>query len=59
MLPLEQCADLLASGLLVDLTPALHLDVSLHWHAWRIQPARLERLGAALVKGARSVLLPS
>jgi LysR family transcriptional regulator (chromosome initiation inhibitor) len=56
MLPLEQCSALLAAGLLVDLTPALHLDVSLHWHAWRIQPPRLERMGAALVKGARTVL---
>ena len=57
MLPLEQCADLLAAGQLVDLTPDLHMDVSLHWHAWRIQPPRLERMGAALVKGARAVLL--
>jgi LysR family transcriptional regulator (chromosome initiation inhibitor) len=56
MLPLEQCSALLAAGLLVDLTPALHLDVSLHWHAWRIQPPRLERMAAALVKGARTVL---
>jgi LysR family transcriptional regulator (chromosome initiation inhibitor) len=57
MLPLEQCAALLQSGVLVDLTPNLHLDVALHWHAWRIQPPRLERMGAALVKGARGVLL--
>jgi LysR family transcriptional regulator (chromosome initiation inhibitor) len=35
------------------------MDVSLHWHAWRIQPPRLERMGAALVKGARAVLLQS
>jgi LysR family transcriptional regulator (chromosome initiation inhibitor) len=59
MLPLEQCAAMLAAGQLVDLTPHLHMDVSLHWHAWRIQPPRLERMGAALVKGARAVLLPS
>jgi LysR family transcriptional regulator (chromosome initiation inhibitor) len=59
LLPLEQCAELLKAGVLVDLTPDLHLDVSLHWHAWRIQPPRLERMGAALVKGARAVLLPS
>jgi LysR family transcriptional regulator (chromosome initiation inhibitor) len=57
LLPLEQCAGLLAAGQLVDLTPHLHLDVSLHWHAWRIQPPRLERMGAALVKGARGVLI--
>jgi LysR family transcriptional regulator (chromosome initiation inhibitor) len=58
MLPLEQCAGMLASGELVDLAPALHADVPLYWHAWRIQPARLERMGAALVKAARAVLLP-
>jgi LysR family transcriptional regulator (chromosome initiation inhibitor) len=58
LLPLEQCAAMLASGELVDLTPDLHLDVPLYWHAWRIQPPRLERMGAALVKGAREVLLP-
>jgi LysR family transcriptional regulator (chromosome initiation inhibitor) len=58
MLPLEQCAEMLASGELVDLAPALHVDVPLYWHAWRIQPARLERMGAALVKAARAVLLP-
>jgi LysR family transcriptional regulator (chromosome initiation inhibitor) len=57
LLPLEQCADMLASGVLVDLTPHLHVDVALYWHAWRIQPPRLERMGAALVKGARAVLL--
>ncbi|MDN4058403.1 LysR family transcriptional regulator ArgP [Massilia sp. YIM B02769] len=58
MLPQEQCAALLHSGELVDLTPALHVDVPLHWHAWRIQPPRIERMGAALVKAARAVLLP-
>jgi LysR family transcriptional regulator (chromosome initiation inhibitor) len=57
MLPLEQCAAMLQAGQLVDLTPSLHMDVSLHWHAWRIQPPRLERMGAVLVKGARAVLL--
>jgi LysR family transcriptional regulator (chromosome initiation inhibitor) len=59
MLPLEQCAAMLQAGQLVDLTPHLHMDVSLHWHAWRIQPPRLERMGTALVKGARAVLLQS
>jgi LysR family transcriptional regulator (chromosome initiation inhibitor) len=50
---------LAASGALVDLTPDRFVDVALYWHAWRIQPPRLERMGAALVKGARAVLLPS
>lgn len=58
MLPLEQCAQMLDSGALVDLAPRLHVDVPLYWHAWRIQPARLERMGAALIKAARQVLLP-
>lgn len=58
MLPMEQCAPLLASGDLVDLTPDEYLDVPLYWHAWRIQPPRLERMGAALVKAARGVLMP-
>src|SRR6059058_3915844 len=58
MLPLEQCAALLATKDLVDLAPDLHVDVPLYWHAWRIQPARLERMGAALVKAARAALLP-
>ncbi|MGF6271879.1 LysR family transcriptional regulator (chromosome initiation inhibitor) [Massilia sp. UYP11] len=58
MLPQEQCGALLETGELVDLAPALYHDVPLYWHAWRIQPPRLERMGAALVKAARGVLLP-
>lgn len=58
MLPHEQCAALLASGELVDLSPAIAHDVPLYWHAWRIQPPRLERMGAALLKAAQAVLLP-
>ena len=58
LLPQEQCAASLATGELVDLTPHLQVDVPLYWHAWRIQPPRLERMGAALVRSARAVLLP-
>lgn len=58
MLPHEQCAALLAMGELVDLAPDKAHDVPLYWHAWRIQPPRLERMGAALLKAARDVLLP-
>jgi len=58
LLPLEQCAAMLDAGVLVDLAPGLHADVPLYWHAWRIQPPRLERMGAALVKAARALLLP-
>ncbi|RZA32020.1 MAG: LysR family transcriptional regulator ArgP [Lysobacteraceae bacterium] len=58
MLPMEQCGAMLADGRLVDLAPALYVDVPLYWHAWRIQPPRLERMGTALVESARQVLLP-
>ena len=58
MLPHEQCAALLQSGDLVDLSPAIAHDVTLYWHAWRIQPPRLERMGAALLKAASKALLP-
>ena len=58
LLPLEQVDAMLLDGTMVDLTPQLHVDVPLYWHAWRIQPPRLERMGAALVKAARAVLLP-
>jgi len=58
MLPEEQCGAFLESGELVDLAPDLYHDVPLYWHAWRIQPPRLERMGTALVKAARGVLLP-
>jgi LysR family transcriptional regulator (chromosome initiation inhibitor) len=58
MLPMEQCGAMLGDGTLVDLAPSLYVDVPLYWHAWRIQPPRLERMGAALIKAARAVLLP-
>lgn len=58
MLPQEQCAALLAAGALVDLAPDWYVDVPLFWHAWQVQPVRLERMGAQLVAAARRVLLP-
>jgi len=58
LLPLEQCEAMLRDGSMVDLAPGLHVDVPLYWHAWRIQPPRLERMGAALIQAAREVLLP-
>jgi len=58
MLPQEQCAALLAAGALVDLAPDWYVDVPLFWHAWQVQPVRLERMGALLVAAARRVLLP-
>ncbi|MCD2517826.1 LysR family transcriptional regulator ArgP [Massilia sp. G4R7] len=57
LLPQEQCSCYLEDGTMVDLAPDLYVDVPLYWHAWRIQPPRLERMGAALLKAARGVLL--
>ena len=56
MLPMEQCGALLETGELLDLAPGVVLDVPLYWHAWRVQPARVERMGKALVAAARGVL---
>ena len=58
MLPLEQCQAMLDNGSMVDLAPGLYIDVPLYWHAWRIQPQRVERMGAALLRAAHEVLLP-
>ncbi|MDQ2822392.1 MAG: LysR family transcriptional regulator ArgP [Pseudomonadota bacterium] len=58
MLPQERCAAFLTGGALVDVTPGLHVDVPLYWHAWKIQPVRLERMGAQLIAAARQVLFP-
>ena len=58
MLPLEQCQAMLEDGSMVDLAPQLYSDVPLYWHAWRIQPQRVERMGAALLRAAHAVLLP-
>ena len=38
--------------------PGEFVDVPLYWHAWQIQPARVERMGTQLIKAARAVLLP-
>lgn len=58
MLPQEQCAALIDNGALVDVTPGLSVDVPLYWHAWHIQPVRVERMGAQLIAAARQVLFP-
>ncbi|MFA9216567.1 MAG: LysR family transcriptional regulator ArgP [Sphingomonadaceae bacterium] len=58
MLPLQQCADALAAGTMVDLTPGAWLDVPLVWHAWDIQTHYTRALTDAIVTTARRHLLP-
>lgn len=58
MLPELQFGDALATGALVDLAPANPTDVTLYWHAWRVQSPKLERLSARVLAAARAALLP-
>jgi len=57
MVPELQYGDLLERGELVDLAPAKPTDVTLYWHAWRVQSPKLERLSAQVVAVARAALL--
>lgn len=55
----QQFGDRLASGALLDLAPGKFTDVALHWHTWRVQSPKLERLSAAILEAGRRSLLPS
>jgi len=59
MLPQLQYGDLLRSGTLIDLAPARPVDVTLYWHAWRVQSPKLERLGKQVIAAARKALRPA
>lgn len=65
VMPELQVRPLLDSGALVALQPEVAVPVALHWHQWRLGPdgappsarvAMLDRVGAALVAGARAAL---
>lgn len=56
MLPELQMRDLRERGLLVDIAPTRPVDVSLYWHAWKVQAPRMERLSRTLVAQARQML---
>lgn len=65
VVPEVQVSGLLARGDLVTLQPEVSLAVRLHWHQWRLggdeapsseRTALLDRVGAALVAGARAAL---
>lgn len=49
----------LDSGALVDVAPGRYTDVTLYWHAWRVQSPKLERLSAAVIAAAREALVPA
>jgi LysR family transcriptional regulator (chromosome initiation inhibitor) len=56
MLPELQMRDLHKRGALVDIAPSKPTDVSLYWHAWKVQSPRMERLSATLIRAARKLL---
>ncbi len=56
MLPEQQFGELVQQGRLRDLAPDKPTDVTLYWHAWRVQSPKLERLSAQLLSAARSTL---
>ena len=47
-LPLSQCGDDLGRGSLVRLGSRDHVDVPLHWQAWRLRSPLVDRLTAAM-----------
>lgn len=47
----------LAEGRLVTLTDDV-VDITLHWHVWKVPSHRLERLNEAVVQAAREALRP-
>lgn len=56
LLPEVQCAQALASGSLVDITPNTPLTVPLYWHTWGLATELVSTLSAALVEGAAHAL---
>jgi len=55
----QQIGERLASGALLDLAPGKHSDIALHWHTWRVQSPKLERLSVAIMEAGRRSLLPT
>ncbi len=56
MIPELQYGSLVETGELVDLAPDKPTDVTLYWHAWRVQSPKLERLSAQVLATARGSL---
>ncbi|MCX9158004.1 LysR family transcriptional regulator ArgP [Niveibacterium sp. 24ML] len=58
LLPEAQCAQALADGSLVDITPQTQASVPLYWHTWGIESELVATLTRALVDGAARALHP-
>ena len=56
VVPELQVRDLLASGDLVNLAPAVTLPVNLYWHCWNLNSVVIDRLTDALSKAATEML---
>lgn len=56
MLPLAQCAPLLESGALVNLTPDVPVAIPLYWQTWPLESELIGSLTNALVTGAKRAL---
>ena len=57
MIPQLQYGALVETGELLDLAPDKPTDVTLYWHAWRVQSPKLERLSAQVLAAARKALM--
>ena len=58
MVPELQYGDMVETGEFVDLAPDKPTDVTLYWHAWRVQSPKLERLSAKVIAAERAALQP-
>ena len=58
MVPEQQVGDRLEKGVMTDLAPGRHTDVTLYWHSWRVQSPKMERLSAAVLAAGRHILRP-
>ncbi|KAB7744298.1 ArgP/LysG family DNA-binding transcriptional regulator [Nostocoides sp. F2B08] len=57
MLPDAHAAAALESGELVDLAPARHLDVPLHWQQWNLRSSLIDAVAEEVRAEARRVLI--
>lgn len=52
MLPKEQSEERERAGLLVDIDPGRHVDITLHWQQWTLQTPALQAIAAAIRQAA-------
>ncbi len=56
MIPDQQCAGLVSTGQMVDLSPEHHVPAELYWHCWNIKSDLLGKLTQRLVGKAKTLL---